>query len=602
MKTRAIFSAIFCMAAAACGVALLVAQQPQAGPYTQDQAVSGYEAYQANCMACHGADLSGGQGPALAGPAFMQQWGDRQVSALVNYLQVNMPPGGANLPTDAYVNLVAYILDANGARAGNSVMTQVSSTVLSAVAPGERAAYLVAGGRPAGQARGSGKGGSNEPEGITVAGVVEGFVPVTDEMLLNPDPANWMMIRRDYNASSFSPLDQVTTDNVDELQLAWSWALEDVNVLGNAPAPIEYNGVLYVNNGGEVLQALDATTGELIWENRYGTNANAAAQRGIAIYGDKIFLSTSDAHLMAFDARTGKVAWNTTMGDRSEGGYGSTAGPLPVKGKLLQTLGFCGTYRTEKCFVSAYDADTGKEEWRFTTIALEGEPGGDTWGGLPNLQRVGAESWATPSYDPDLNLTYWGTAQAKPWMRASRGSGNGATLWANSTLALNPDTGKMDWYYSHAPGESLDLDEAFERVLVNDQGRNLVFSAGKPGILWKLDRRTGQHLGHKEMVFQNVYDSFDPETGEPHYRNDIIEAQIGEWVQSCPSTEGGKNWPTMSYYQPGNRLIVPLSQSCMEFNAQEVDKTRGAGAGGGARARYFEMPGTDGKVGKLGGL
>ena len=197
---------------------------------------------------------------------------------------------------------------------------------------------------------------------------------------------------------------------------------------------------------------------------------------------------------------------------------------------------------------------------------------------------MGAETWITGSYDPDLNLTYWGTAQAKPWMRASRGSGNGATLYANSTLALNADTGKLAWYYDHAPGETLDLDEVFERVLVDDQGQNYVFSAGKTGILWKLDRKTGKYLGHKEMVFQNVYDSFNPTTGEPHYRNDIVEQRIGEGVLGCPSTEGGKNWPAMSYYQPGNRLIVPLSQSCLEFAAQVVDKTEGAGAGA-ARGR-----------------
>ncbi len=266
---------------------------------------------------------------------------------------------------------------------------------------------------------------------------------------------------------------------------------------------------------------------------------------------------------------------------------------------MIQGLGACATYREEKCFISAYDAQTGKEVWRFKTVALDGEPGGDTWGGLANVFRAGAESWITGSYDPDLNLTYWGTAQSKPWMRVSRGSGNGATLYANSTLALNADTGKLAWYYDHAPGETLDLDEVFERVLVDDQGQNYVFSAGKTGILWKLDRKTGKYLGHKEMVFQNVYDSFNPATGEPHYRNDIVEQRIDEWVPGCPSTEGGKNWPAMSYYQPGNRLIVPLSQSCLEFSAQTVEKVEGGGTGGGARPRYFEMPGSNGNVGKL---
>jgi alcohol dehydrogenase (cytochrome c) len=360
-----------------------------------------------------------------------------------------------------------------------------------------------------------------------------------------------------------------------------------------------HNGVIYVNNAGMVLQALDAKTGELIWENRYGTVPNAPAMRGIAIYDDKIFVATGEAHLMAFDARNGKVVWDTTIGDRSKGEYTTTSGPLAVKGKIIQGLGACATYREEKCFISAYDAKNGKEAWRFKTIALQGEPGGDTWGTLANLFRAGAETWITGSYDPDLNLTYWGTAQSKPWMRASRGSGNGATLFANSTVALNADTGKLAWYFNHAPGETLDLDEVFERVLVDDQNRNYVFSAGKTGILWKLDRKTGQYLGHKEMVFQNVYDSIDPQTGMPHYRNDIVEQRLGEWVPGCPSTEGGKNWPAMTYYAPGNRMIVPLSQSCLDLSAQAIDKVEGGGSGGGALRRFWEMPGSNGNIGKL---
>ena len=405
------------------------------------------------------------------------------------------------------------------------------------------------------------------------------------------------MIRRDYHASNFSPLNQITSANVQDLQLVWSWAMNETGT--SQPAPLVHNGVLYLNNTGNILQALDARTGELIWENHYGTNPTAAAMRGISIYGDKIFVATSEAHLMAFDARTGKTAWDTTIGDRSKGNYSTSSGPLAVKGKLIQGLGSCQTYRDEKCFISAYDASTGKEVWRFKTVALQGEQGGDSWGSLPNLFRAGTESWITGSYDPDLNLTYWGTAQAKPWMRVSRGSGNGATLFANSTLAIDADTGKLKWYFAHAPGESLDLDEVFERILVDDGGQKFVFSAGKTGILWKLDRQTGKYLGHKEMVFQNVYDSIDPKTGEPHYRNDIVEQRMNEWVPGCPSTEGGHNWQAMSYYAPGNRIVAPLSQTCLDLAAQTVEKIEGGGSGGGALRRFWEMPGSNGNIGKL---
>jgi alcohol dehydrogenase (cytochrome c) len=587
---------------AACGVVILFAQQQSAGPYSADQVTAGRAAYQTNCSSCHAADLSGREGPQLAGANFLAQWGDRTAGALINFMQSTMPPGGNALGGDTYINLAAFLLDANGARAGNQPLTATSNVAIRSVASGQRAAYLQAGGAPPAGAPArpdNTKQGKQAPRGITVAGEVKNYVPVTDAMLRNPDPADWLMIRRDYKANYYSTLNQITTQNVNDLRLVWSWAMQEGGATGNQPAPIVHNGVLYVNNTGMVLQALDAKTGDLIWENRYGTNAGAAAMRGITIYDDKVFVATNDAHLMAFDARNGKVVWDTTIGDRSKGEYSTTSGPIAVKGRVIQGLGACATYREEKCFISAYDAKTGREVWRFKTIALEGEPGGDTWGGLANLFRAGAETWITGSYDPDLNITYWGTAQSKPWMRVSRGSGNGATLFANSTVALNADTGKLVWYYDHAPGETLDLDEVFERVLVDDQGQKYVFSAGKTGILWKLDRKTGKYLGHKEMVFQNVYDSINPTTGEPHYRNDIVEQRIGDWVPGCPSTEGGKNWPAMSYYQSGNRLIVPLSQSCLDLSAQVIDKVEGGGSGSGALRRFWEMPGSNGNVGKL---
>ena len=432
MKIRIILA----MSAASCGVMIVVAQQRPSGPYTQEQAAAGRAIYQTRCASCHSNDLSGREGPQLAGANFLGQWGDRTAGELINFMQSTMPPGGAALPGDSYVSLAAFILDANNARPGNQALTAASNIALRSVAGGGPAA-------PEAKQAKQAKQEKQTPRGVTVEGEVKNYVPVTDAMLRNPDPPDWLMIRRDYKASSFSPLNQITTQNVNDLRQVWSWAMQDGNPLGNDPAPIVHNGVLYVNNAGEVLQALDAKTGELIWENRYGTNAGAPAMRGITIYGDDVYVTSSEAHLIAFDARNGKVVWDTTIGDRSKNQHNTTSGPIAVKGKLIQGLSGCQQYGGEKCFISAYDAKTGKEVWRFYTIALTGEPGGDTWGGLPDASRVGAETWITGSYDPDLNLTYWGTAQAKPWMRVSRGSGNGATLYANSTLALNADTGKL---------------------------------------------------------------------------------------------------------------------------------------------------------------
>lgn len=594
--------------AAACG-AVTVMAQPAAAPYTAAQADAGRASYAANCASCHAADLSGlASAPPLAGGLFMGSWGSRTTADLISFLEGAMPPSNpGSLGEAGYVNVVAFLLDANGARPGTQDLTAAAKVEIRSVATGRP--------RPVAQAAGRGprRGGNpNEPfggraeaptpptpRGLTVPGEVKHYTPVTDAMLLHPDPKDWIMIRHDYHASDYSTLNQINTQNVKELQLQWVWAM---NAGTNQVAPLVHDGVMFINNPGNIVQALDAKTGELIWENRIGDTATGNSQRGLAIYDNKVYVTTGQAHIYALDARTGKNEWDTEIGDRSGGGsYSTSSGPIVIKGKLVQGLGgaLCDQYRDEKCFISAYDAETGKLVWKFHTIAKEGEAGGDSWGKLPSLFRAGGDTWITGSYDPDLNLTYWGVAQSKPWMRISRQSGNGATLFANSTVALNADTGKLAWYYSHAPGESLDLDEVFERVLVDDNGQKLVFSAGKAGVLWKLDRRTGKYLGHKETVFQNIYDSYDPKTGEPHYRNDIVEQQFDQWIQSCPTSEGGHNWHAMSYHQPTNELIIPVAESCQEMKAQKIDLVAGGGSAGGATRRFFESPGSNGNIGKL---
>ena len=579
------------------------AQQPNAAAlYTAAQANAGRAAYQANCASCHAADLSGqANASPLSGGLFMGSWGDKSPSDLVQFMLGAMPPGNpGGLGEPVYLNIVAFLLESNGARAGNQALTAANKVVIRTVATGQRAA-----GRGGNAQAGGPLGGRAEapvpatPRGLTVAGEVKtNYTPITDAMLRSPDPGDWIMLRHDYHANNYSTLNQITAGNVKELQLQWVWAMNEGT---NQPAPVVHNGVMFLNNPGNIVQALDARTGDLIWENRIGETATGNSQRGLAIYDDKVYVTTSQAHIYALNAKTGKNVWDTVIGDRKTGQYSTSSGPTIIKGKVIQGLGggLCDQYREEKCFISAYDAQTGKLVWKFYTIAKDGDPGGDSWGKLSNLFRAGGETWITGSYDPDLNLTYWGVAQAKPWMRASRQSGNGGTAYANSTVAIDVDTGKLAWYYNHAPGETLDLDEVFERVLVDDGGQKLVFSAGKTGILWKNDRKTGKYLGHKETVFQNVYDSFDPVTGEPHFRNDIVENQIGQWVQSCPTSEGGHNWHAMSYHPGTNELIIPVAQSCQEMNAQKIELVEGGGSGGGAARRFYESPGSNGNVGKL---
>jgi alcohol dehydrogenase (cytochrome c) len=339
----------------------------------------------------------------------------------------------------------------------------------------------------------------------------------------------------------------------------------------------------------------------LIWENQVGPAVaiGFGAMRNIAIYGDKIFLATTDARLVALDARTGKVVWETVVADRSKG-FSNTSGPLVLpRGRVVQGLQGCDRYRDERCYISAYEAESGKLLWKFHTIARTGEPGGDTWGTLPDTMRAGGDTWMAGSYDPDLDLTYWGIAQAKPWMPVSRGTSVAdAALYTASTVALRGADGSLAWHFQHIPGESLDLDEVFERVLVDIGNDKVLFTIGKAGVLWKLDRRTGKFLGHKETVFQNVFTNIDPATGVPTYRDDIVKQQINQWIQSCPSTEGGHNWQSMAFNPASRLLVIPLSQSCMEIQPRKVELKAGSG-GVGAGRRFFEMPGSDGNVGKL---
>ena len=567
------------LAVGSLGPTVALAQDPDDRPvrYTEQQAEAGRAAYEQNCAACHLSNLAGSfEAPQLAGPNFMNTWEVRPLRDLFDRIQGTMPPPGGSLSELTYTNIVAYLLQANGAPPSPSPLQM------------EGLSSRLGGGAP-------------RRVGTTLKGHITGFIPVTDEMLRDPDPADWLMYRRTYDGWGHSPLAQINRDNVPELRLAWVWAMEDGT---NQPTPLVYDGVMYLANPGNVIQALDARTGTLLWEYRHELPQDLAQVafsqiRNLAIYDDKVFVATRDASMVALDTRTGEEVWTTKIADYQKG-YSNTSGPLVIGGRVVNGINGCGRFMEESCFISAYDAMTGEELWRTFTIARPGDPGGDTWGDLPLVLRGGGDSWITGSYDPDLDLIYWGTAQAKPWVPASRGlTADDAVLYTNSTLALNPDDGEIVWYHQHVPAEALDLDEAYEKVLIDVGDRQALFTIGKHGILWKLDRKTGEFLGFKETVFQNVFDHIDPKTGAVTYRRDIAEAEIDDWVSVCPSTAGGHDWQAMGYSPEARVLIIPLSQSCLEMSGREVALEPGSG-GSGASRKWFEMPGTDGNLGKLG--
>ena len=560
--------------------------------YLEAQAANGGAAYNRNCAECHQEDMSGSfEAPELAGPNFQNFWGDRPVNELIEMVAFMPPDAEGTLGEGVYTNIAAYILSRNGIPASEQALTYNSPGLMEGATGVPVDIGAVDGAGPGGF--GSGGGGTE-----TITPVAD-FEPVSTDELTNPDPGDWLMYRRTLDGQGYSPLDQIDRSNVDDLRLSWVWSLDPG---ASQPTPLVHDGVLYMTNPGNTIQALDAASGELMWEYRRefpeDFRSGFSQLRSIAIYDDKIYVPTKDAWMVALDARTGEVVWETEVADYRVG-HTNVAGPLIARGKVINGINGCTRFHEDSCFITAHDAQTGEELWRTFTIARPGEPGGDTWGDLPLELRGGGDAWITGSYDPELDLIYWGTAQAKPWVPASRGlTTNEAALYTNSTLALDPDDGRIVWYKQHVPGEALDLDEVFERVLIDSGDGKFVFSIGKHGILWKLDRATGEFFGYKETVYQNVFDDIDPNTGEVTYRQDIQDADIGDWVQVCPSTAGGHNWPAMGFSPEANALVIPLSQSCLGISGREMELERGSG-GTGANRTFHEMPGTNGNLGKL---
>jgi len=426
-----------------------------------------------------------------------------------------------------------------------------------------------------------------------------GFQPVTDEQLRNPGPGDWPMVRRGYDATSYSPLDQINTSNVSDLNLAWSWAMEPG---ANETSPIVVNGVMFLANPGDVVQALDAASGDLIWEYRRslpeGVGAGIrGAMRGLAVYDDKVILNTSDAYIVALDAGSGAVVWETEVADYNQV-YRYTSPAIIADGKIFSGITGCGHYYEDSCFITAHDVESGEELWRTHTIARPGEEGGDTWGELPWEFRAGADAWITGSFDPELNLVYWSVAQPKPWAAASRGlTTDDEALYSNSTLALDPDTGEIVWYYQYVPGETFDLDENFEFILVDVDGRRSGFMMGKHGVLWHLDRETGELIRATDLGLQNTFES-DPETGFVAWYPERIP-EIGEPVEYCPSLAGFKSWRAMSYSPETQAFYIPMSLTCTTVVFGEFEFVEGGG-GEGSDARVDSLhPAGEGNLGRF---
>lgn len=396
------------------------------------------------------------------------------------------------------------------------------------------------------------------------------YRPITTAMLEKPDPGDWLHWRRTPDNWGYSPLTQINKTNVHQLQLAWAFATETGAFQA---APLVHDGVMFIPETPGIVQALDAVTGDLLWQYKktfidkpdYSWGART---RTLAIYGDKVYVGTPDAHLVALDAHTGKVVWDQTVADYKMG-YRYTSGPIAVKGKIIAGMTGCERYKPEVCFITAHDPETGKELWRFHTIALPGEPGGDTWGDLPVNKRAGSDVWIPGAYDPAQNLMFWSTSNPKPWAAVSAKRGNQAdALYTNSVLAIDPDTGKLAWHYQVIPGEQHDLDEVFENVLIDHDGKASLFKMGKMGVLWEIDRKGGKFVAGSDLGYQNLME-FNRKTGKITYNPSMIP-KLGEPVKQCPSMGGVRNWQASAYHPATKTLYIPIHPGCETAQYGEV--------------------------------
>jgi alcohol dehydrogenase (cytochrome c) len=550
--------------AALCGVVAvflvshsLSAQSVATPSFTDAQATQGKTVYDRNCLSCHGPNLDDGEfGPPLKGVEFRLRWGAKPIDGVFAEM-TRMPPAAPNsLGEDTYVQLLAFLARENGVLPGTRALSGEPAALRAVALP------AAVGGPSGGLTL-----GVPIPPPPTRANPLDRLTPVTDAMLSAPADGEWLTWRRSFDAQGFSPLTQVTRDNVVDLRLVWSWALPNGP---NEVTPLVHDGVMFVHAYGDKVQALDAATGDLLWQysHRLPRERAPTVKRAIAIYGTRLYVPTSDAHIVALDAKTGTVVWNEPIAD-AKAGYGLTGGPLVANGKVM--VGTTGRAPGGN-FIVALDAETGRRAWRINTIAQPGENGGTSWNGLPVEKRNGASVWVPGSYDRVLNLAFFGPAQTYDTgplrNRSDEANVTNDGLYTDSTLAINVDTGRLVWYFQHQPNDQWDLDWAFERHIlplrVGNTTRPVVVTGGKQAIFDVLEADTGKYVFSMDLGLQNVVTSIDPRTGGKVIDERLVPGD-GETKFVCPHAGGAKSWLPSSYNPRTRILYVPLVESCMDL-------------------------------------
>ena len=572
--------------------------------FTSKQAREGRDAYRAYCAVCHGANLEGeGISPPLSDQRFDYAWRGKSADVISFHIR-RMPPEGAegagNINDETYANILAYILRSNGFGAGKEALPTDLASLRDIDIPKK-------------------EGSEYDPYVPVVKSdaqkaLLDNLPSVTDEMLQNPSPNDWLHWGRTYDGQSYSPLNDINKSNVKDLKPAWRAAL----AFGSSmPMPLVHQGVMYHHTFPDTVIALDATNGQVLWRYTREGIRNSSKKMGLALHEDRVYVSTSDLHMIALNAKTGELVWDQKIDVDARFARGmihTRSAPLIAGDVVIQgTIGF----RVPKgAFIVAYNRETGEEAWRFHTIAWPDKPGGDTWNGIDVEKRNGGSIWQQGTYDPATNLVFYGVAptyDTAPVLVDKPNDGhNTDAMYTNCTVALDANTGELVWYYQHTQNDQWDMDWAFERTLADiptkDGGTvRAVMNVGKNAMLDALDAATGKFLFSIDSGVQNMITAVDPVSG----RKTVDPSKMPNPETSfviCPVPFGARSWPQTSYSPDTNFVYVPVTESCFTMGVTNPDGRSLLTTGvsfGGAPTTYLDdgymgfLQAMDTKTGKL---
>jgi alcohol dehydrogenase (cytochrome c) len=379
------------------------------------------------------------------------------------------------------------------------------------------------------------------------------------------EPQNWLTYYGAYDGQRFSALDQINASNVASLRPAWVFQYGHIGLIPSPATysfeatPIVVDGVMFVSGSDGYVWAIDAANGEPLWEYHHSLPFDIPlccgnVNRGVAVAQGKVLFVTANAHLIALDATTGKVVWDRVFAD-TRAGESATLAPLVIKDKVL--VGSSGAEYGVRGHIDGFEIATGRPLWRFYPVPKPAEPGGETWSG-DAWARGGGTAWITGTYDPDLNLTYWGTGNPAPDFDSE--ARPGANLYTSSVVALDPDTGALRWHYQFTPHDLWDYDGVNENILIDRDGRRLLAHFDKNGYLFVLDRTNGQ-LVHATRFAPADWGDIDRTSGRVTLRK--VPTEQGERI--CPGPAGAKEWPHAAYSQQTGLLYTPTVELCATY-------------------------------------